>query len=535
MDESLTQRALHWLSQDPDEQTKAQMRRWLEDENESAIARAFSGSLTFGTAGLRAELGPGSTGMNRVNVRKATAGLCRYLLAHSPAPTLVVGFDARHKSDVFAQDVVDVARGWGVHVVAVNEPAPTPVLAYFTRAWSAHAGVMITASHNPKSYNGYKVFAKNGAQIIAPADAEIVAAIEDESPLPATARGSYRCVSDTEIARFEAEIASLATPKGPLSIAYTALHGVGAKTTKSVFAKAGFALHCVEEQCAPDGDFPTVRFPNPEEDGALDLLQKKMIEVNADIGLAQDPDADRLGVVVVHRGQCRRLTGNEIGLLLGHHLLTTRARSHPMTVTTVVSSPLFSEMSRKLGARTERTLTGFKNIWNRALLGESEGDEFVFGYEEAIGFSVSRLIRDKDGIGAALVISELASQLQSEQRTLIDRLHEIYREFGHAHEHSFSVPVSGGLTSDLRAHAPSAIGGYRVLDVRDYSVETDASLRTDLIEYHLAGGVSILVRPSGTEPKTKIYMHQISAQSESLLPAIAADFRAMIVGRRSDQ
>ena len=366
MDESLTQKALHWIAQDPDEQTKAQLRQWLDDENESAIARAFSGSLTFGTAGLRAEFGPGSSGMNRVNIRKTTAGLCRYVLAESQAPTLVVGFDARHKSDVFAQDVVDVARAWGVHVVAVNEPDPTPVLAYFTRELSAHAGVMITASHNPKSYNGYKVFAKNGAQIVAPADAKIVAAIEGESPLPATARGSYRCVSGTVIARFEAEIASLATPKGPLSIAYTALHGVGAKTTQRVFAKAGFALHCVDEQCAPDGEFPTVRFPNPEEDGALDLLQKKMIEVNAAIGLAQDPDADRLGVLVAHRGQCHRLTGNEIGLLLGHHLLTTRPRSRPVTVTTVVSSPLFSEMSRTLGARTERTLTGFKDIEPRA-------------------------------------------------------------------------------------------------------------------------------------------------------------------------
>jgi phosphomannomutase len=557
--EDLLARASAWRDADPDPATAAELSDLIARRDEAALAERFAAPLSFGTAGLRGILGAGPNRMNRAVVRRATAALARYLVSQSPRATIqgvVVGRDARRMSEAFADDAASVLAAHDLPALVFPEPIPTPLASYATLKLGAAAAVMITASHNPADYNGYKAYWSNGAQIIPPHDERIEAemeAVEPASEVPllvrsqARARGLWREI-DSEIRRsYLDELLALRRHAGlgtDLSIVYTALHGVGGFLARQALAEAGFAnVHPVPEQEQPDGSFPTAPFPNPEEPGALDLAFTLAERVGADLILANDPDADRLAVAV--RGperDMRLLSGNEIGVLLGHYLLIHPEPSagRPLVMTTIVSSVQLGAIARALGARYEETLTGFKWIGNRALaLEREEGVRFLFGYEEALGYSVGKVVPDKDGIGAALAFADLAGWCRSRGETVLDYLQRIQREFGLflSTQKSFTFPGTEGaaiitrILESFRARPPMRVGELDVVALKDYQRgisragrdETRLSLPvSNVIAYELAGGSRVTLRPSGTEPKIKYYFElREDVRGESLEAASA--------------
>ena len=543
MSNELFARARHWLSDDPDPETSAELQAILDAGDEAALADRFGASLEFGTAGLRGVLGAGPNRMNRAVVIRTTAGLCRYLRATVPdvaARGIVVGYDGRRMSLEFAQDAARVIAGEGIRCHLFDTLGPTPLTAYAVKALGAAAGVMVTASHNPPEYNGYKVYWGNGAQIIPPHDAGIAAAIDAVGavasiPMPALdgarAAGRVVAVAPELTDAYLAAVLRLADARAvtaPLTIVYTALHGVGNALATRALARFG-VVHSVPEQSAPDGAFPTVRFPNPEEPGAMDLSLALADAVGADVVIANDPDADRLAVAIPEGARWTQLTGNEVGVLLGHDLLTRAvaegaAPSDCLVALSIVSSPLLPRIAAAMGARCAETLTGFKWIANRAMEVEREtGARFVFGYEEALGYSVGDLVRDKDGISAAFVLAELCARLKAEGRTLRDRLDEIARSHGlfASGQHAVTAPGADGRAAIVaamkafRADPPGEVAGRRVLTVADYLRGTVTSASgavaptglppSDVISLGLEGGSRVMLRPSGTEPKIKFY------------------------------
>ncbi|RMG09409.1 MAG: phospho-sugar mutase [Planctomycetota bacterium] len=534
----LRARAHEWLRHDPDPATRSELEDLLArgDEAQAELAERFAGPLRFGTAGLRGLLGAGIARMNRAVVLRTTYGLAQTLLARDPERArrrgVAVGYDGRRMSREFAEDAVGVLAAQGVPAHLVPSPCPTPLLAFAVTELGAAAGVMITASHNPPEYNGYKVYAANGAQIVPPLDEAIAAAIDAAPPADAieraeadAARGAGRLVEHgEELERRYLEAVSACATFGPggrrdLPLVYTPLHGVGERLVRRILEGAGFSdLATVAEQRDPDGDFPTVRFPNPEEPGALDLGLALARERDAALLLANDPDADRLAVAVRRGpGDYVVLTGNELGVLLGHALLTRGAfpgGADRLVATTIVSSPQLGAIARSLGVRYEETLTGFKWIANLAIEQErAAGARFVFGYEEALGYTVGPTVRDKDGVGAALAVAELAAHLAAEGRTLLDALEDIAREYGlyASAQRSTVYPGTEGLRAmgaimdGLRARPPATIAGARVIEVRDYLAGVGGLPRSNVLGFHLEGGDRIIARPSGTEPKIKFY------------------------------
>ncbi|MEZ6183449.1 MAG: phospho-sugar mutase [Planctomycetota bacterium] len=539
-DATLLARAQAWRDADPDPETRAELDALLAAGDEAELSARFAGPLEFGTAGLRGVIGAGESRMNRAVVIRTSFGLGRYLLQHVPdaaARGVVIGFDGRRGSAEFAADAAGVFAALGLDVHLAPRCVPTPLTAFAVTHLQACAGVMVTASHNPPEYNGYKVYAQNGAQIVPPMDQAIAAEIEAAAPANQIARldvdDAFESGQLCELgpAVFEAYLAgvrALIPADGPgreLRIAYTPLHGVGAELTEQVFAEVGFPnLATVAAQREPDGGFPTVSFPNPEEDGAMDLVLALARERGAQLVLAQDPDADRLAVALPDPdGQWVQLTGNEVGVLLGHHALTTTSGDR-LVLYSVVSSPWLGKIASALGARWGETLTGFKWIANQALDLEREtGTRFVFGYEEALGYTVGTLVRDKDGVGAALVMADLAAGLAAQGQTLLTRLGELARAHGLWLSGQRSLrfdPLEGqakmaALMDRLRQEAPTRFGAFAVTESRDYrsgaivrADGTHAELGlppTNLLVYELEGDHRILVRPSGTEPKLKIY------------------------------
>jgi phosphomannomutase len=557
------ERALEWLAQDPDPATRAQVRALLDAaaapdpgageaatagvgraggpeisaaEAEAALADRFGGKLEFGTAGLRGELGAGPNRMNRVTVMRAAAGLAARLLAPGPAqggpaPSVVIGYDARHGSWQFARDTAAVMTGAGLRAWLMPRTLPTPVLAFAVRHLGADAGVMVTASHNPPRDNGYKVYWGDGAQIVPPLDAEISAAIDrvgrvDELPL-----GQDWTVLGEEIV--DAYLQALTRlPLGAerdVTVAYTALHGVGATTLTQAFRRAGFPVPIpVEEQVTPDPDFPTVAFPNPEEPGAMDLVLRLAESRGADLVIANDPDADRCAVAVPlppPAAGWRMLTGDEVGGLLAEHVLRHTSGADRLVVTTIVSSSLLSRIAAAHGVRFAQSLTGFKWIVKAA----RPGDRFVFGYEEALGYCVGGddglAVLDKDGISAALAIAALAAQAERDGRTLLDLLDDQARRYGvHATgQLSFRVDDPALLTdamARLRKVPPTELAGRAVIAVDDLAAGADGLPPTDGLRFRLdrAPGSSeeqgssarVVVRPSGTEPKLKCYLEIVA-------------------------
>jgi phosphomannomutase len=531
-----------WHSQDPDPATAAELQKLLDavDGNDAAalatLTERFTGQLQFGTAGLRGVLGFGPQRMNQVLIRKVTAGLAAYLLQVVPdAKTrgVVVCRDARRGSKVFAEDTARVLAGAGLRVYLADRDWPTPTTAWATTHLGAAGAVMVTASHNPPEYNGYKVYWGNGAQIIPPEDVNIAAAIAEvgptsELPMPSLeeAAGSKLLtwigeeLLDQYLEAVEQLRAELA-PKSPreLVIAYTPLHGVGAASVEPALARAGFAhVHTEPSQREPDGEFPTVAFPNPEEKGAMDRVIALAVEVKADLVLANDPDADRLCAAVpdaARPGGYRLLTGDQVGALLADFLLSLgEAGSKRMVATTIVSSQLLSYLAKQAGAEYRETLTGFKWIANAAIDYEREtGGRFVMGYEEALGYSIGPLVRDKDGVSAAVMMAELTAWNRARGKSLIDHLDELCQRVGlfSTEQVSLTLPGSEGLArigramDAFRAAPPQELGGLAVKEVVDLNTGTGGLPKSDVLVFRLDGGRRVIMRPSGTEPKLKSY------------------------------
>lgn len=508
---SMLRRAREWLAQDPDPDTRAELSALIEREDLAALDERFGAKLEFGTAGLRGELGAGPNRMNRVTVMRAAAGLAAVL---GPGKHVVIGYDARHKSDVFARDTAAVLTGAGLRASLLPRPLPTPVLAFAVRHLGADAGVTVTASHNPPRDNGYKVYWGDGSQIVPPLDAEISAAIDAVGRVDELAQDSgWTELGDEIVDAYLRAVTAL--PLGDareLRVAYTPLHGVGAATLTAAFQAAGFdSPVTVEEQREPDPDFPTVAFPNPEEPGAMDLAIVLAAKAEADLIVANDPDADRCAVgVPLPGGGARMLTGDEVGGLLAEHVLT-HTTGDRMVATTIVSSTLLGKIAQAHGVRYGETLTGFKWIIKA-------GPGLVFGYEEAIGYSVGSdaglPVRDKDGIGAALTVAAIAAAARRDGRTLLDLLDDQARRHGlHATSQlSFRVSDLSLITaamSRLRTDPPETLGGLTVKRADDLARGDGGLPPTDGLRYLLAGGARVVVRPSGTEPKLKCYLEAV--------------------------
>jgi len=541
-------RARAWLAEDPDPQTAAELAALLEAGTEQAaaeLADRFAGTLQFGTAGLRGELGAGPMRMNRAVVIRAAAGLAAYLADEGHAGELVViGYDARHKSHAFALDTAAVMTGAGLRAALLPSPLPTPVLAFAVRHLGAVAGVMVTASHNPPQDNGYKVYLGDGSQIVPPADARIAERIAAVGALAGVPRpdGGWQVLGDEVTGAYLERAASVVTPGGPrdLSVVYTPLHGVGRSVLTAAFVRAGFPEpSVVPGQGAPDPDFPTVAFPNPEEPGAMDLAFAHARATGPDLVIANDPDADRCAVAVpdpAADGGWRMLRGDEVGALLASYLVG-RGASGTMAAS-IVSSSQLSRIAAAAGLRYEDTLTGFKWI--------SRVEGLRYGYEEALGYCVDpEGVRDKDGVTAALAVAELAAGLKARGRTLADLLDDIAVEHGLHATDQLSARVAdlsliAGAMARLRDDPPQELGSLPVGTTEDLADGAGDLPPTDGLRYHLTGagpvsGARVIVRPSGTEPKIKCYLEVVvPVASAAGLPAARAAAAECIARLKKD-
>ncbi|MEV5849251.1 phospho-sugar mutase [Streptomyces sp. NPDC051985] len=539
MQDDLIARARTWLAEDPDPDTRDELAKLIDAADLPELSARFSGTLQFGTAGLRGELGAGPMRMNRAVVIRAAAGLAAYLKTQGQGTGLVViGYDARHKSADFARDTAAVMTGAGLRAAVLPRPLPTPVLAFAIRHLGAVAGVEVTASHNPPRDNGYKVYLGDGSQIVPPADAEIAAEIEAIATLHDVPRpdAGWETLDDAVLEAYLARTDAVLSPGSPRTArtVYTAMHGVGKDTLLAAFARAGFpAPALVAEQADPDPDFPTVAFPNPEEPGAMDLSFAKARETDPDLIIANDPDADRCAAAVKQDGAWRMLRGDEVGSLLAAHLVRRGATG--VFAESIVSSSLLGRIAEKAGLPYEETLTGFKWI--------ARVDGLRYGYEEALGYCVDPDgVRDKDGITAALLITELASVLKEEGRTLLDLLDDLAVEHGLHATDQLSVRVQdlsliAAAMRRLREQPPTALAGLPVTKAEDLTQGTDTLPPTDGLRYTLTGA-RVIVRPSGTEPKLKCYLEVVvpvtdhdalpkaREQATALLTAIKHDLSA---------
>jgi phosphomannomutase len=500
--------AREWAAADPHAGDRAEIEALVAAGNTAELSRRFAGPLTFGTAGLRGPLRAGPAGMNAAVVTRAAAGLGAWLAASGhTGGGVVIGYDARRRSDEFARVSASVLAAAGFAVQVLPLPLPTPVLSFAVRHLGCVAGVMVTASHNPPDDNGYKVYLGDGAQLVPPADREIEAAIAAVGPArEVPLSDDWLTLGDDVAGDYVAAVVAALEPdrvrsRGDLTVAYTAMHGVGAETTRSVFAAAGLAQPMsVPEQDAPDPTFRTVAFPNPEEPGATDLLKALSARVHADVAIAMDPDADRCAVVC----DGRQLTGDEVGALLADWLLRRGVRG--TYASSLVSGSLMHVVAAAHGVPSEETPTGFKWIMRAG----SDAAPLVYGYEEALGYSVApAVVRDKDGISAALAVALLAAELKAEGRTLLDRLDELAREHGLFVTGQLSVRVEDlTLISDamtrLRSAPPASLLG-RGVAYADLALEDPP---VDAVRL-LGDGVRVIVRPSGTEPKLKAYLETV--------------------------
>ncbi|HEU4756884.1 MAG TPA: phospho-sugar mutase [Agromyces sp.] len=522
-----------WIAQDPDPETRDELAAIVAGARSGDAAAAddladrFDSRLAFGTAGLRGEIAAGPNRMNRVLVSQGAAGLAAFLLERAgddagEAPSVVVGYDGRRNSEVFARDVAEVMSGAGVRAILLPRLLPTPVLAFAVRHLGTSAGVMITASHNPPNDNGMKVYLGGedaGSQIVAPADAEIAAHIlrvAETVAVPELPRGAVETAPESVVDAYVAETAAVAEPPAMQPrVVYTAMHGVGWETMRRVLETAGFDVPAlVSAQIEPDGRFPTVAFPNPEEPGAMDLSFEAARAAGADLVIANDPDADRLAIAIPDPSAAegyRRLTGNEVGLLLGWQVAEQHTGADGSDGTgrgtlacSIVSSPGLEAVARAHGLDFASTLTGFKWI--------SRAPGLVFGFEEALGYLVNpRTLRDKDGISAGVAFLSLAARAAAEGRTVADRLDEFVERFGCFASSQVSIRVTdlsriADVMARLRAEPPTDVGGIRVERIDDLARGVDGLPPSDVLRIRLEGDARVMVRPSGTEPKLKVYI-----------------------------
>ena len=520
MNSSLRAEVQAWIADDPDPKTAAQLTALLEADDEVALKKYFNGFLQFGTAGLRGPIGPGPSCMNRAVVGRAAAGIASYMKKRGMAK-VVVGRDARYGSEDYTFETAEIMSGAGMDVYILPRALPTPVLAFATSYLNCDIGIMVTASHNPPQDNGYKVYVGPTAdginyaasQIINPTDGLIAAEIDAVTSLKSLPRGNTWTVLGEEVLNEYVQRTSALAPRpGDLKVVYTAMHGVGTETVKLVFNNAGFkTLITVDEQCTPDPAFPTVAFPNPEEPGAIDLALKKARETNAELVIANDPDADRCAAAINDpKLGWRMLRGDELGVVLGEWI----ARSQPTGTfgNSIVSSSALRKISAHYGINFKEVLTGFK--WLAKI------EDLSFGYEEAIGYSVdSETVNDKDGISAAIFLAQVAMDLKRDGLTISDLLNQVWKRHGFHGTEQISIRVAdmssiSRLLAGLRQNPPHEIAGRAVESIDDLAAPRDGLPPTDGLRIWLAGGVRIIVRPSGTEAKMKCYVEVITSTSE---------------------
>ncbi|WP_148122545.1 phospho-sugar mutase [Spiribacter roseus] len=570
---SLLERARAWRDADPDPQTRAELDARIQRGD---VRDCFDPPLGFGTAGLRGLAGPGPAHMNHRLIQRVTAVLADLLRAEVPDAAergVVIGYDARHGSAALAETAAQTIAGAGLGVHVFDTYAPTPLVAFAALELQTAAGLVLTASHNPPEYLGYKAYGARGVQIVSPTDERIAQALDAlpagvEIPQITAAEAEtsevcpyWRVHGDALRAAYRQAVARpVADPTPPLRVAYSAMHGVAGDLVRGVLAdQGGIDLVEVEAQAAPDGDFPTVRFPNPEEPGALDQLTARAAAVDADVALATDPDGDRLAVALPdEHGDWQVLMGDQTGALMGDYLMRRADSARGFVMNTVVSSRLLGRLAAHHGVGYEQTLTGFKWLWKRALEREQDGDHLLFAYEDAIGFCPTRRVRDKDGIATAAVVTEMARVAKAAGTTLYAQLQALYRRHGLSVNRQVSLKLSGddarermnGHLQALRREPPAAVAGLAVERLHDYwaaeryapdgrDAEPIPLPASDLIQLDLAGGCHVSIRPSGTEPKLKIYLEYLGApgsddlaaeqaQAVERLEEIATDLESML-------
>ncbi|PQJ63327.1 phosphoglucomutase [Vibrio chagasii] len=535
------QDAMNWLARDPDPRTREELQHLIDEGMHDELEDRFTQRLEFGTAGLRGKVGCGPNRMNRLVIQETATGLGHYLIEHVANATMrgvVVGYDGRLDSKQFAIDTASVLTALGIKVYLTSNVAATPIVAFGIEHFNAAAAVVVTASHNPPEYNGFKVYWENGAQIIPPHDAGIAAEIDSAAtkPIPlmslsdAEKQGKLVWLTEGYYQTYRAAINQSPFVKNDIesaktTIAYTAMHGVGAQMAEDLLHDSGFhKVFSVAEQREPDGHFPTVNFPNPEEKGAMDLVVNLAKSVDADIACANDPDADRFAVAVrTSNDSYKMLTGDQVGVLFAHYLLSKPHTKNQLVGNSIVSSTLLEKVANSHGATYFQTLTGFKWLANIGMQLEDEQNEFLFAYEEALGYTIGTQVRDKDGLSAIVVFAQLVEELKSQGRTVWDLLAQISFEHGvHTNaQRSIALdPDSPSIGSKLRAAQPKTINGIAISVIEDLQ----SSLRfitggateainlpaSDVLIYHLEDGSRIIVRPSGTEPKVKVYYETVT-------------------------
>ena len=534
--QELKEQALAWLSQDPDPETRAELQALIDNDDEAGLTSRFHTRLEFGTAGLRGELGAGPNRMNRVLVAQTAAGLGNYLLKQNSKASVVIGFDGRVNSDVFAKDSAEVLTGMGIEVLLLDEMGPTPLVSFATRYLNMSAGIMVTASHNPPRDNGYKVYLGgdfNGSQIISPVDnqiAEEIAKVAQTQTFDSLAKSTEFKLIGAEI-RAEylksALVAGGSSDGTELKIVYTPMHGVGWSAIEPLFESSGSeALIPVPEQVKPDGNFPTVAFPNPEEKGALDLAMALAESQDADLIIANDPDADRVALALPTPNGWQRLTGDQVGLILADEI-ASKATSGTLACS-IVSSSVLAKVAKHYGLDFKATLTGFKWI--------SKIPNLIFGYEEALGYCIDPdHVADKDGVSAALMLANIARREKARGRTLWDLLDELGQRYGFYATGQISIRVSdlsiiGKAMHTIRTTPPKELAGLSVV-FTDMSLGSKDLMPTDGLRFDLADGRRVIIRPSGTEPKLKCYLEAVAdskAGAKELLDSLEQSCRELL-------
>ena len=537
--ETLIQQARSWIDQDPDVETVAELEKLISESDEAGLLDRFGQRIGFGTAGLRGLLGAGPNRMNRVLVAQAAAGISKYLKENFDDPSVVIGYDARKNSDVFAKDSAQIFAGFGIRAFLFPELAATPLVAYAVRNLGASAGVMVTASHNPPGDNGYKVYDFSGSQIISPMDAEIAKHIDEfarsGSVAALTRSESFVEVPTSVRAGYLQSVSGLLnkhSERKNIKIVYSAMHGVGASFIQEIFKLSGLAEPAqVLSQQQPDGKFPTVSFPNPEEPGAMDASLATAKEQQADLVLVNDPDADRLAVAFKRAdGGYQQLTGDQLGLILGEEMASRASRESRTgsLACSIVSSSALSKVAEHYGFGFAQTLTGFKWV--------SRVPNLIFGYEEALGYCVDwGQVRDKDGLSAALIVADIASALANQGYTLGDQLEKLMQRYGYFATGQISIRVTdltviSDLMKKLRTNPPAQIAGVAAV-FEDLNQGSGLLPATDALRFKLQDGRTVIVRPSGTEAKLKCYLQAVSdneAQSNKLLAELEAAMRQVL-------
>lgn len=542
----MMEQVTRWLEKDPDPRTREELQQLIDQQALTDLEDRFRQRLEFGTAGLRGKVGCGPNRMNRLVIQETASGLGQYLIQqveNAKTRGVVIGYDGRTDSKQFAHDTASALTALGIKVFLTHDVAATPIVAFGVKHFNAAAAVVVTASHNPPEYNGFKVYWENGAQIIPPHDSGIAAQID----LAATRAIPMMTLSDAEqngllewlqddyyqtyrkTMNANPLLGNHTQPES-ISIAYTAMHGVGADMAETLLSDAGFTqVYSVAAQREPDGTFPTVNFPNPEEAGAMDMVVALAKEHGAELACANDPDADRFAVAVRKPdGEYQMLTGDQVGSLFGDYLLSQAGEHAPLVGNTIVSSTLLDKIAQAHGAQYYQTLTGFKWLTNVAMQKQSDSHPFLFAYEEALGYTVGNKVWDKDGLSALVAFAQLTADLKSQGKTIWDQLEALYRQHGMYLNAQRSIaldPKSPPVGDKLRANPPTMIAGSKVEVTEDLKTQTkrfaDGTEQhidlpaSDVLIYHLSCGARVIVRPSGTEPKLKCYYEVIEAFNDS--------------------